>query len=513
MVKTRESIKKSISTILQQLSLRTSAYPPPEQKRLDELLELIGHYEEADFSRNKLVLRFVKYSEGTFKDEEYLGLPFLWFSGTYSQNAKVLLEHSKFHAISFYEFLAKHLRGIFRLVNRLEPLSSILWEDLQYEANKLLQYLTKRDIETLKVEFRLLKEKGVITLNTRQQREYIGEYIEFFKDETPFVELKRLFSVVNGKWMLQFFSPAFDLSRVLFQFKILDSIPLSDIIDFSNRKNSTLTISDIYNTREDPNRYLGFFFVPINCVSDLKTYLQKIQKSGHIILEKYSSVTDVRKNISLRLYQPGRGWQNTSTTYLSKLKRIILSIGPDELEQQPSSYQDDLYIPNAMNKRWSYRDHPLPHRLIKLVCKMAKEFSFMDFPIDSDRLNKPNSLSIDQIGLLKQLYYNKVVYPVFIPWQIIDEFSLDNFCVYIQKIPFSKLVELIKIIPFSEVFSTEEFFCLFGRLTPRLVNWIRSDLGWNVYMISRTHKKAAQLNFAWFNKRSLTWAVPEVLES
>ncbi|MFW9780270.1 MAG: hypothetical protein ACFFE8_15620 [Candidatus Heimdallarchaeota archaeon] len=511
MVKTHESLKKSISTVLQQLSLRTSSYPHSEQKRLDELLDLIRHYEEADFNRKKLVLRFAKYNKGTLQDEEYLGLPFLWFSGIYSQNAKVLLEHSKFHAISFYEFLAKHLRGAFRLVNNLEPLSSILWEDLQYEANKLLQYLTKRDLETLRVEFRLLKEKGVVALSARRQREFIMDYIEFFRDETPSAELKRLFSILNGKWVLHFFPPAFDLNRVFFELQIVDAISLNEIIDFTNFKNTTLAMSDIYNTREDPKRYLGFLIVPTNCVTVLKANLVKFRDKGKIKLEKFSSVLDYRKNISLRQYHSEKGWLNTSSTYLRKLKRIILSSGSAELEYSTNSTGDDYYIPNAMDTNWNYRDHPLPHRIIELVCRMTKEFTFSDLPIGSDDLRNPSSLAIDELGLLKQLYYNRVVYPVFIPWQIVYEFSLNNFCVYIPKISFSNLKKIVEIIPYSEVIFTKEFNFLFGRLTPRLVNWIRSDLGWDVHMVSRTHKKPMEFNSDWFDKRSLTWVVPEVL--
>jgi hypothetical protein len=368
-------------------------------------------------------------------------------------------------------------------------------------------------MEILKVEFRLLKENGVIALSSRHQKEYITNYIDFFKDETPFAELKRLFSLLNGKWMLQFFSPAFDLSRVLFEFQILDSTTLSDIIDFTSHKNTTLTISDIYQDRKNPNRYLGFLIVPTNRVSELKTFLLKFQNNGHIILDKFSSITDIRKNTSLGLYQPGKGWFYPSSTYLSKVKQFILSIGSDMLEQSMIGYHDDLYIPETMNTKWNYRNHPRPHQIIELYCRIAKEFSFMELPISSRKSKSPDSLTINEIGLLKQLYYNRVVYPVFIPYQIVFEFSLNNYCTFFPNIPFNRLKELIKIVPFSEIFFTDELNCMLGRLTPRLVNWIRSDLGWDVHMIGRVHKKPIELNPDWFNKRLLSWVVPEVLIS
>lgn len=146
-------------------------------------------------------------------------------------------------------------------------------------------------------------------------------------------------------------------------------------------------------------------------------------------------------------------------------------------------------------------------------CKSAKEFSFLDLPLGSFKLKKPNSLTIDEFGLLKQLYYNKVVYPVFIPWQSVHEFSLSNFCICLPKNYFYNLKELIKMIPYCEVFFTEEFICLFARLTTVLVNWIRTSLGWDVHMVRRVHKKPKEINPEWFNKRLLSWVVPEALIS
>jgi len=512
MVKTHNSLKKSIFTILHQLSLRTKGYPPSEQNRLKFFLVLIQHYEEADFDRKTLVNRFTKYGEETLQDEEYLSLPFLWFTGTYTLNARVLLQHSKFHATPFYEFIAKHLRRVFRLVNSSQPLSSMLWEELQYDANKLLGNLTKRDIETIMVEFRLLKEKGVIALSLRQQKEYIADYIEFSKKEKPFVELNRLFTILNGKWFLRFHSPAFDLSRVFFEFKTLGSTSLNDVIDFTNHENTTLTTSDIYHTREDPNRFLGFLIIPNGHISELQTHLMECQNNGNIILEKYSPVTDIRKSTSLRLYQPEKGWLNTNSSFLSRLRRCILSNGSEVLEQSTSSNLNDIYIPDPLNNKWSYRNHPLPHRIIELYCKISNEYSFRNLPINFDKIKKPSDLTIDELGLLKQLYYNKVVYPGFVPWQIVYEFSLNNFCVYLPKIPFSNLKELIKILPFSEVYFTEDIICLFSRLTVQIANWIQSKLGWETSMITIV-QKPIELNLEWFNKELLNWEVPEVLSS
>lgn len=49
------------------------------------------------------------------------------------------------------------------------------------------------------------------------------------------------------------------------------------------------------------------------------------------------------------------------------------------------------------------------------------------------------------------------------------------------------------MIPYSEVFFTEAFICLLGRLTPQLVTWMRSDLDWDVHMIGRGRKNLSNL--------------------
>jgi len=155
LVKRHESLKKYIKTILDQLPQYIEAYPPEEQELLIEFLSIVAYYEEADFQRKKLSQRFEEYNERVIKTNQYLNTAFLWFTESYLSTANLLLNISKFHATSFYEYLTKYLRGnsvtpgVFQLLKKKCSLPDLAWEKLQYSSNKLLYPLSNDQFEIL----------------------------------------------------------------------------------------------------------------------------------------------------------------------------------------------------------------------------------------------------------------------------------------------------------------------------------------------------------------------------
>jgi hypothetical protein len=88
--------------------------------------------------------------------------------------------------------------------------------------------------------------------------------------------------------------------------------------------------------------------------------------------------------------------------------------------------------------------------------------------------------------------------------------TFDLYSVFFLKIPFTRLNELIRIIPYCEISFSNDFGCLLGRLTTDLVKWIQSELGWNINLI-RSIRIPTDISSQWFNKDSLSWEVPKLL--
>jgi len=92
----RESFKRFIKTIVNQLPAHIEGYPPTDQVLLNDFLSVLQHYEEADNQRNRLSKRFEWYIKSISGTEQYLQIPFLWFTYNYFWNANLLLNISKF---------------------------------------------------------------------------------------------------------------------------------------------------------------------------------------------------------------------------------------------------------------------------------------------------------------------------------------------------------------------------------------------------------------------------------
>jgi len=510
LVKRHESLKKYIKTILDQLPQYIEAYPPEEQELLKEFLSILSHYEEAEFKRSELSNKFETYRQDIISRKNYPVLPFLCFLSTYFRNALVILNNSGFHAKLFYEYLIKHLRGstqfqgVYGFIRKKVALFDLAWELLQYECSKLTSPLTSDQLQILNTVYSCRKELGVHTLDSKHLRFEVNE-----KSNQPLTvsELTRFFTLIEGKWFLHFFPPAFGLTRLSFRIQLIEPNELNDIINFQDPSNTVLCVSDVHAIRNSKNEYIGTFLIPTRCIDRFTEYILHHKEQSNLVIKNLSKIETSFRTTSLEIYEAGVGWKEPSKTKLNLLKTKLLSEKPRETYSNALS---TLNIPQSFNSNWYYNQHPLPGKIIELYCRIPEAYSFIELPFRSLKSGNTKSLSRDEIGLLKQLYYNKVVNIGFVPWRMIYEFSLDRYCIEIPQKPILKLKQLLFLLPYSFTYITKDKIYIWAFLTPHLVNWIKNRLKWNIYPVIWT-QQLQDLSFEWFNKTTLQWKIPRIL--
>lgn len=512
LVKRHESLKKYIKTIINQLPQYIAKYPPEEQKLLKEFLSVVAFYEEADFNRQELSSKLDNYRHEIKSRNNFMTLPFSWFVETYIRYARAILSISKFHATHFYEFIVKHFRGTdqiqgaFKLIKNKTSLSDLTWEKLQYECSKLLIPLTPEQFKILEATNNHVVKNGIYSLDPRSLKNEIISQIQFLSSTKPKPELKRFFSLIDGQWRLLFFSPAFGLDRVFFHMQLNESSSINDLIGNQNPNNTVLTISDIYKAREIPNTYIGSFYVPSQNVEDLLTYIKRLVHEDLLVLHDLQRIKSKWTSSSITQYKPNIGWINPNLTKMKSLTRLLKSTRPKRIEKRKAG----LYIPNKFNLDWYFTQHPLPNQIIKLYCEIAQGYSFSNLPLVSYRNEVNRSLTKDELGLLKQMYYNRVLYVDFIPWRIVNEFSMDLYNITIPKLSSSKLNSLLQLLPYSEIIETQKDIKIWTRIPKILEEWMNIKLEWEVISIIQTHF-AGNLNYNWYNKKKLQWNTPKIL--
>ena len=506
----RESFKRFISTIVDLTPPHIKKYPPSDQLLLRNFLSILQHHDEADYHRKKLSQRFREYTDNLIGTDQYFQTPFLWFAVTYFLNANRLLNISKFHANTFYEYLVRHLRGnstvtgVFRLIRENVSLMDLAWEQLQYESVKLIIPLTNDQLQILSIVYSTVMKEGVHALDSRRLRTLISNQVNFPKNVKLNEELTRFFSLIDGKWHFRFFDPAFGLDWVILQIQLPESSPLEDIIDFQTPKSTVISLSDVYIIRNLPNIYIGILRVPVQDFGHLKRYFQKCERQGSLILKIFDRITTRSFSGSLTHYRANSGWFEPNPSRMRRLTQLLMTQNP----RVNLGLYSSLFIPPQFNSQWHFSDHPLPKEIINLYCNISpRSYSYQNLTLNNQELF---SLTQADVGLLKQLFYNRVLQIRFVPWQLVDEFSLDLYCVLLPKIPNFQLNDFLNLIPYSDIFFGEESTYVWSRLTPKLVKWIENGLHWTIFPVI---PKFIPLNleFSFFDPSKFEWKTPQFL--
>lgn len=512
LVKRHESLKKYIKTILDQLPPSIEKYPSEERKLLMEFLSIVAHYEEADFKREELGNKLEIYRQEIVSRKNYIKLPFSWFVETYFRNARVLLSISKFHAKDFYEYLVKHFRGnvqiqgAFKLIRETVSLKDLAWEKLQYECTKLLIPLTTSQIQILKVVYSQIEKTGIYTLDPYRLKDEIIQQLQMPSSAKTTTELKRIFTLLEARWYIRFFSPAFGLDRLFFHIQLINSSSFQDLIDCQDPLNSVLGTSDIYRIRDKTNTYMGVLYIPSQDVDLLISYIKRLEKERTIVLHDLQKIKTRWLSISLNQYEPDLGWIDPTKTEMKHLARTLNS---EKLEKRKKNL-NSLYIPPSFNFKWHFSKHPLPRKLIELYCKIPQAYSFSDLPLGSYTNQKSRSLEKADIGLLKQLYYNRVIQIDFIPFRVVYDYSYDLYYVNIPRHEGFQLKQLLQLLPYGEIIETKRNIKIWTRLSQGIIDWMQNDLTWEVEPMIRD-QFPRDLDQNWFNKEELQWITPKIL--
>jgi hypothetical protein len=504
-IPTYERYKRIIKTILDQIPVYIEKYSPNDQLLLSEFINVIHHFNEADFDRKKLSKRFEQFIHKYRNVDIYLKLPFLWFAVDYLENSQLLLSVARFHGKDFYEYFVQPLRGypntsgVFQLLRKKEKLKNLTWEQLQYACHKLTKPLTHLQLQVLDSTYSYVTDMGIHSLKTVNLKNAIKNKVKTSKEFSR--SLTNFFTRIDARWYLRFFYSAFGIDQFFFHFKFNNTTSLSKIIDFKDPKNTTLSNSDVYSVRGSPNTYIGIIHVPTHLSDKFHNYLKSCEYKGLVNVNEFDNITNSQKSTSLASYRVGRDWVELSKPAWNRLKENLRTTQPHIARVKKPNF----YLSPSFNERWNYLQYHEPIHLINLFCKSGV-FTFNQLSLDPIK-----SLTKDERTLLKELYQQRLVEISFNAMRLIQEYSLDTYWVRIPKKPIEQLFRLLEKLPFSQIFFTESNIYMWTYLTPKMAHRISTGLEWTVIPVipSNIPKKP---DISWFNKETLDWNTPHVIK-
>jgi hypothetical protein len=499
--------KRLIETILAQVPNYIVKYSPEEQEILNEFLNVLKAYHVDEISsRKNFSTLLTEYIQEQREKNEYLEIPFLWFSVYYFDRARLLLSVADFFAEEFYGYLAKQLRSFFQLVQKGTSLSNEdIWERLQYECSNIRVPLSAEELQILKSVYSFILENEFHALNPSRIKASIIKNISIPNLSR---RLANFFKLFETKWYLLFHPPAFGLERLYFHFQLSEKTSLAEIINFQNPQNTVLCSSDVYIIKGFSNSYIGTLSVPTRYFNPLENYLQQCVIEGKIILQELKRIKMLRRSASLALYRENHGWRSLSSTKWRYLTEKLKSTR----SRRPRASLESFYVTPPFNLTWLYQHHSHPSQIIKLYCEVPEEFSFDELPNQPTKEQRHNTLTKTDIDLLKDLIRKRVVYIGFRSDQLWYEWALDAYWVKIPQITENQLNHLLQWLPFSELYYTHQEIQMRVRIPNDWVQRIKEDLNWVIMPIIRPHYPM-NLRYNYYDDNTLQWLIPSVLQS
>jgi len=501
-------LRQNINIILHLLPEIVRKYPKEDQELIIDFLDVIRYFEEVDYNRDLLIERFSECSHKARSNNRYLDTPFLGFTVIIAENALYNLSIARFQSQEFYSSLLQQLRLLFHLLKVKEPLVSIKFEEALQKIKMLHSPLTFDEFRLLNQTYSILKSGGIKILNSNYIRKEISNNEPLLRRSTTKKEITRLFKLVEGRWWIHFHSPAFGLSRVVFEFKRKKSVPLTEIIDLNDQKNTTLCNSDFFKPCGSDTEYIGIFLVPNKDLNLLNIYFQQCEEKGMIISKELTTIHSRRRSTSLKYYKDGTGWNSQPRSKEKLLEKLIRSSDPNERMREEILLN---YTPPE-SPSWYYSDQPNAKQIIELYCRSPTEFSYMNLPFNIQTESNPGKFSWNDIELLNRFYEEKVINIGFIPWRIIDDYSTNMYFVKASNLPLSKIEQFLNVIPYAEVYFSSKDLFLWTVLKPKKVKWIKNSLRFTIIPIKRIHV-IKDLDFQWFDMKTLQWFTPKLLQS
>jgi len=497
-----ENIKRSIHTILDLLSNYLPKYELSERELITDFLAVISRFEEADHKRVSLTDQFIKYSEKVMTTKEHRETPFLWYTVSVAENAIFNLSISRYHATEFYKFLLYQLRELHQVMKKGIELSSDKYEELQAKCEKNDFKLTSDEFELLKTTYSSIESNKTESLKSKYMKRKIIDNVAISSKYKRKSEISRFYTLVGGKWWLQFNSTSFGLNRIFFHIQIAKNVELEQIIDFNDPDNTVLGVSNVYQVTNSNKEYIGTLLVPKRDIDILHDYLNRCEQKNYIKIKKFDIISRRRRSTAFTLYKPDIGWQKLPA---KKRKTIIQNLHTNEAEER----QEDKLI---VTPQWLFTEYPYPLEMIKLYCKSPDQYSYSQLPFDKIKREKEKLFSIAEIGMLRYLITKKALEVGFTPWRLVYNYSVYDYCIKLPKIPWRTLVHFLNIIPYTEIYFSNHHIYIWARLPVEIASFVENDLKLNIIPVLRAHT-TANLDFGWFEKKNLKWLRPKVLHS
>jgi hypothetical protein len=250
--------------------------------------------------------------------------------------------------------------------------------------------------------------------------------------------------------------------------------------------------------------YCGIFVVPTSSVNSLHSYLQKCHSQAKLVLHELTQIKTSRISVSLLLYQATKGWRTPTTTDWRRLLPMLKTKNPRKMRTKLTSY----YLTHPFNEQSA--DYLDRSSLIHLFCKIPREFSFKELPID------PNNqihvkLSTAELNLLKEMFELQIVQIGFLSNRLIYEFSLDTYWIKTPKMPLDQLSRLLAWIPFCRLYFTENNIFIWSYLTSEFAQWLSTDLEWTVMPIIENHNPQ-RFKIDWYTDKVQQWKAPFIFK-
>jgi hypothetical protein len=502
----QENLKKSIQTILDQFPQHIVKYTEEEQQIISFFLEAIEKYEEAEYNRPKLIARFRKYINKTRKEKTIFEIHFLSLGVRVSENAIYRLSTAGYSPISFYNSLLHQLRPIFLLIRQNEPLSSQKFLERQYSSEDPDPPLTTEEHSLLNLTYSILQAEGIDSLNSNTLRTEIGKEGKISPKLKTETELIRYYTLVEGRWWIHFYSPAFGLTQVFFHIICHQNAPVETILGYTDEINTVLCASDIHEVIGAEKEYVGNLYIPNKDLTQLKTYLNQCEEKNQIQLKTCQTIVNKRRSISLENYKEGEGWINLTRKKEQELEEMFSTPNSDKILMERNLH---FFTPPETPK-WEYSTQDEARKIIQLYCRLPTEYAYPHLPLNITPLPPEINLSRQEKTLLRLFHREKVIDIGFVPWRLIDSYSLVRYLIKTPQLTKKQLIQFLNVLPIVEVYFVNNQHLLWVVLQPPMVQWIKQTLKWPILPVQRIHH-FTDLKAKWFDANTLQWMTPRIL--
>ncbi len=503
-----ETLKKSIKTICHQFPPLIEKYPLEDQQLIYEFLELVKHFEEADNQREKLRTQFITYTNKIRKSDRFLETYFLGLTVILAENALYHLSIARFYPHEFYGFLLQQLRPLFHLIRSEEPLKSKYFEKALQHIKILYSALTSEELRLLDLTYAILEIGELESLNSNFIKMELMNKEGLSSRLKKRSELSRFYTLIEGRWWIHFHSRAFGLTHVFFHITSKRPLSLEGVFNLNEPKNTTLCYSSIFQVQGSEKEYFGLLLVPNKNVDLVEAFFQQYEDQTVLTLHELQPIQNRWRSTSFKYYKENIGWVEPSQSKKNQLKRL-LRVSESEVDNyDPISLH---FTPYTRQSQDFLKDNKFL-KSIELYIKSPSEFSYDELPY-SVKTNKRHleAFSRDEIELLQEFYAKKVLSIGFIPWRLIDDYSINMFFIKIPNISMLQLKLFLDILPYAEVYFSVEAYYIWTVLTPKMFDWIKSSLNWLVTPVSRIHVRQS-LKEEWFDKNRYHWDMPILLQ-